>query len=575
MDIDVTQRKKIGEALQESEEKEKMTEMFQILEPILDKEGKCIDFRYIKVNRDTEAFTGKKREEIEGKTARELWGIVEDCWFEMLGRVLKTSEPAYRMNYIAEANIYYDVHAWKADDRRVAIVFSSITEIKRAMSGREANVRLKAGITERKHAEEELNRLNRVLRALGNSNRALLRAQSESELLNDVCRIIVNDCNYSMVWIGYTDDEGMTIRPVAFAGFGECYLEALQSAPADTEHGLGPVGTAMRTGHACQCNERLKDFELIPWHSDTVKQGYISSLAVPLLIDGKIFGAITIYLQQLEGFSEDEVNSLSDLAGDLTYGIMTIRLREAHRQAEEALKKSAEDLERSNRDLDQFASIAAHDLQSPLRNVRSFAQLLAKRYSGKLDADADKYIKFVVEGAAQMSELVSGVLDYSRINSGGHAFKPTNCKTSLTKALFALRQNINDAGAEVTYDPLPIVQGDSGQMTQLFQNLIGNGVKFHSTGTAPRVHVSVSERKEHWLFSVRDNGIGIEPEYREKIFEMFRRLQSSQEFSGTGIGLAICKRIVERHGGRIWFESKPGDGTTFFFTLPNETKRLE
>ena len=237
------------------------------------------------------------------------------------------------------------------------------------------------------------------------------------------------------------------------------------------------------------------------------------------------------------------------------------------KQAEGELKKLAEKLTLSNTELEQFAYIASHDLQEPLRMVASYVQLLAKRYKGKLDTDADDFIAYAVDGANRMQRLINDLLEYSRVSTRGRDFKPTNCETILAQVLDNLQVAIEESDAIVTHDPLPTVIADDMQLIQLFQNLISNAIKFHGEET-PRVHVSTEQKENEYVFSVRDNGIGIEPEYFDRIFVIFQRLHSKREYSGTGIGLTICKKIVERHGGRIWVESQPGKGATFYFTIP-------
>ncbi|MGD0919605.1 MAG: ATP-binding protein [Thermodesulfobacteriota bacterium] len=237
------------------------------------------------------------------------------------------------------------------------------------------------------------------------------------------------------------------------------------------------------------------------------------------------------------------------------------------KRAEEALKEKTEELARSNRDLEQFAYVASHDLQEPLRMVTSYVQLLARRYKGKLDSDADEFIGFAVDGATHMWKLINDLLTYSRVGMGGKELEPTDCETILNQSLNNLKVAIEEKGAVVTHDPLPTVMAESPQLGQLFQNLIGNAVKFRGN-EPPRIHVSASRNGNGWTFSVRDNGIGIAPEYTERIFIIFQRLHNRKEYPGTGIGLAICKKIVERHGGRIWVESEVGKGATFYFTLP-------
>ncbi|MBI5042859.1 MAG: GHKL domain-containing protein [Nitrospirae bacterium] len=240
---------------------------------------------------------------------------------------------------------------------------------------------------------------------------------------------------------------------------------------------------------------------------------------------------------------------------------------EALRQAHSDLKRYADELKRSNAELEQFAYVASHDLQEPLRMVSSFTQLLSKRYKDKLDTDASEFISYAVEGANRMQRLINNLLSYSRINTKGKPFEETDCEEILGHVRANLHVAIEKSGALITNDHLPIVMGDASQLMRLFQNLIDNAVKF-SDKEAPRIHVSAEAKDNEWLFSVRDNGIGIDPQYHERIFLIFQRLHGKEEYPGTGIGLAICKRIVERHGGRIWVEQGPQNGTVFYFTIP-------
>lgn len=232
------------------------------------------------------------------------------------------------------------------------------------------------------------------------------------------------------------------------------------------------------------------------------------------------------------------------------------------------LQRSVEALSKSNAELEQFAYIASHDLQSPLRNVISFAQLLQRRFKEPLGPRGAEYVDTIVQSAAHMQELVTDLLTFSRVGRAETPFVPIDIGQILSQAEYQLAARLRELGAQVSHDPLPTIPGTAFELLQLMQNLLGNAVKFCAPGTQPRVHVSARPLEGYWEFSVRDNGIGIAPAYHERIFEMFERLHDAQTYEGTGIGLAICMKIVQRHGGRLWVESALGQGSTFRFTLP-------
>ena len=243
------------------------------------------------------------------------------------------------------------------------------------------------------------------------------------------------------------------------------------------------------------------------------------------------------------------------------------RLRDEHTRAQEKLAEKLAELARSNRDLEQFAYVASHDLQEPLRMVAAYTQLLAERYRGKLDENADKYIKYAVEGALRMQALVEDLLAFSRVGQNGVEHKDTDSSQAVDEALKNLAAAIQESGAQVTRNQLPIVHADLHQLVQLFQNLVGNAIKFRDKNS-PVIRISAGRTGSEWIFAVADNGIGIAFEHRELIFAIFQRLHTRTEYPGNGVGLPICKRIVEQHGGKIWVESERGHGSTFRFTLP-------
>ncbi|OHC68665.1 MAG: hypothetical protein A2045_09540 [Rhodocyclales bacterium GWA2_65_20] len=242
----------------------------------------------------------------------------------------------------------------------------------------------------------------------------------------------------------------------------------------------------------------------------------------------------------------------------------TAELDETNRR----LAQQAQELARSNADLEQFAYVASHDLQEPLRMVASYTQLLARRYRGRLDADADEFIEYAVDGALRMQRLIDDLLAFSRVSRRGGKFAPTALDDVMPQVLKNLKAAIDETGASIRVDALPTVCADAMQMELLLQNLVGNAIKFRGTA-APDIHVGAARQEAAWEITVTDRGIGIEPKDAEKIFVIFQRLHTAADYPGTGIGLAVCKRIIERHGGRIWVVSAPGRGATFHFTLPD------
>ena len=257
---------------------------------------------------------------------------------------------------------------------------------------------------------------------------------------------------------------------------------------------------------------------------------------------------------------------LTDGEGRVTGALSTARDITDLRRAEEVKERIAAELKRSNRELEQFAYVASHDLQEPLRMVSSYVQLLAQRYETALDDKARKYIGYAVDGAIRMQQLIEDLLLYSRAGADS-SLESVGSAAPLTAAVQNLASAIEEAGAVITHGDLPVVRADASQLAQVFQNLLSNAVKFHGEAP-PCVHVSAREEEREWVFSVEDNGIGIDPQYADRVFVIFQRLHTRQEYAGTGIGLAVCQRIIERHGGRIWFESEPGKGSVFYFTLP-------
>jgi PAS domain S-box-containing protein len=304
------------------------------------------------------------------------------------------------------------------------------------------------------------------------------------------------------------------------------------------------------------------------------KYHYVLARGVPLKgKDGKITGWAGVNIDITESKQmEEELREARDNLEDQVEE-RTAEIEEAYQIVKEnefRLTETIAELERSNKELESFAYITSHDLQEPLRTIASFTQLLGRRYKNKLDKDADEFMEYIVNASIQMKQMIQGLLEYSRIDNAGKEFVKTDMNANVEKAIFNLKSAINKFNAEITHTYLPTVNADPVQMTRVLQNLIGNAIKFKKPEEPPKIHISVRTDKERqeWVFLVSDNGIGMEKQYTGKIFEVFKRLHTINEYEGTGIGLAIVKRVIYRHGGCIWVESELGIGSTFYFTLP-------
>jgi signal transduction histidine kinase len=273
--------------------------------------------------------------------------------------------------------------------------------------------------------------------------------------------------------------------------------------------------------------------------------------------------------------STDEIGQLSRAFDAMTANIKTLTVsrnelaREVHERkfVEGKLKKTLENLGRSNKELEEFAYVASHDLQEPLRKMANFSEMLANRYQGQLDERADKYLGYITDGAVRMKKLINDLLSFSRVGRADFSLIATDLNDVLQGTLNDIQPLVRENQAEINYEPLPTLKVNPYQMGQLLQNLITNAIKFHGD-QPPRIHLSARQEGREWVMAVRDNGIGFDPQYADRIFKVFQRLHTKEEYPGTGIGLAICKKIAERHGGRIWAESAPGQGATFYFSVP-------
>jgi len=313
----------------------------------------------------------------------------------------------------------------------------------------------------------------------------------------------------------------------------------------------------------------LADYNLPQWNGmEAVSVLRREGLDIPVILVTGALGEIKAVECRKEGAADYVLkDNLTRLPDSVRQALREKKLREEN-------KRVQEELGRSNRELEQFAYVASHDLQEPLRMIASYTQLLAERYRGQLDDNADRYIRYAVDGAVRMQALIDDLLTFSRIGNHGISLQNADCNEAVETACKNLEAAIRETGAEVQYDRLPVVVADGRLLVQLFQNLIGNSIKFRAK-EPPRIRISAEKHNREWAFAIRDNGIGIASQHLQSIFGIFKRLHTHEEYPGSGIGLSICKKIVEQHGGRIWVESAPEQGATFKFVLPTLLARKQ
>jgi PAS domain S-box-containing protein len=419
-------------------------------------------------------------------------------------------------------------------------------------------VSLMTDISDRKRWEKNLQEHARQQAAISELGQRALGGLELASLMEGTAHSVACtlEAEFCAVLEAPADGGNLLLR----AGFG--WDRALIGQPVMSGGADSMCGLALASRNPVIIDDIRGDARFLPTPF-LFDRGAISGMAVPIPGPARPFGVLAAHSKRSRKFSVNEIHLLESVAHVLGSAI--------ERKTDEIeLARRAQELARYNTELEQFAYVAAHDLQEPLRTVASFTQLLAQRYRGRLDADADKFIDLIVGGAARMRQLIQDLLSYSRVALKETALQPTDVQAVFAQALAALHAAIEESGAVVTSGTLPTLRADPAWLDQVFRNLIGNALKFHGS-EPPRVHVWAEAKDGEWIFGVRDNGIGIEPEYQERIFRIFERLHSRQSYPGTGMGLAICKRVVERHGGRMWVESEPGKGSTFYFTLPRST----
>lgn len=522
---DISERKKLEHDLKESEEKYRTIFENTINPTMIVEEDMTISM----VNEEFEKVSGYLKEEIEGIKWTEMT-FTEDVNKMMEYHRLRRMDPdaapkryeARLINKDGEIRDVYLTIGLISERNRSIVSFMDITELKKDEAELEKY---------RTHLEELVEKRTEELE---DANKAL--AESEEKF-----RELFNRADDMITLVGL-DEKGMPgnfieVNDVASQRLGYTREEFLNMTPADI---VAPEKLAEIPKNAIMMAENdCVRFEIVHETKNGAK--------IPVEVVNHVF--------KLKG-----KRVALAVSRDITE-------RKKH---EEELKKLVKDLKRSNEELERFAYVASHDLQEPLRTIASFTQLLERRYKGKFDEDADEFMDYVIDASFRMKKQIEGLLEYSRVKTDQSGFQQVNLDLILNQVIENLRSLIEESGAVINHSSLPTVIGDYDQLRRVFQNLVGNAIKFRKSDVSPVIDISVREDKEtnEFIFSIADNGIGIEEQYMERIFVIFQRLHTMETYKGTGIGLSVVKRIIERHGGRIWVESEPGAGSAFHFTIP-------
>jgi PAS domain S-box-containing protein len=558
-----------AEALRESEERYR-----SLTDDVLDSSAVGIlildpDFKIAWVNRSLERYFGIQRKEIVGKDKRQLICERIKYIFEDPEGFAEKVLAAYDNNTYIEN---FECHVLPDGERKERWLEHWSQPIR---SGLYAGGRIEHyyDITERKRAEQALHRKVNDLAALYEASQVFLGQIDARTTLENVCRLAVERFGLKMAWVGLVAEGDFEVHPASAYGFEEGYLDSIHVTWDDSPTGRGPTGTAIRTGQAVAMNRIETDPAYEPWRTAAIVRNYRSSAALPLCYGDEVLGALNVYSAEPEHFTADRLQVLQSLANLAAVGLQKARLYEqVQRYAAELEQRVAErtaELQKSNFELEAFSYSVSHDLRAPLRAMQGFALALLEDYAERLDHIGRNYAQRIVAAAQRMDALIHDLLDYSRLSRSEMQLQPVNLEWIIDEVLKQLELEIRGKDAEITVrKPMPQVTGHHATLVQVVGNLLSNAVKFVASGVQPQVRVWAEEHSRWVRLWVKDNGIGIAPEHHERIFRVFERLHGVETYPGTGIGLAIVRKGIERMGGRVGVESTPGQGSRFWVELP-------